>query len=211
MKTELLQLEKEFERHREIYRKYLPKVDPRLVQDLLEREQENHQLPPMYIIEVFRKPVIDQLAMKNFLMRQTGMVPAVCDQGTHYAIYARLTLGAIQEISDLENVLEVTGEYIGSTAGVGASHEPTERADKRDPTSENNDQIKYENCKIVHEHDLVPIEFNGVNYSLRCITCGMYFCQLCGKAGLHDSHYGIPACRKTKKLLNILKSFQCFY
>jgi len=78
-------------------------------------------------------------------------------------------------------------------------------------TSENNDQIKYVNCKLVHEHDLFPLEFNGVNHSRRCIKCGMYFCQLCGKAGLHDSHNGIIACRKTKKLFNILKFFQCFY
>ena len=34
-------------------------------------------------------------------------------------------------------------------------------ADKRDPTSDYN-QIKYENNKPIHEHDLVPVEFNGV-------------------------------------------------
>jgi hypothetical protein len=34
-------------------------------------------------------------------------------------------------------------------------------SDKRDPTSDYN-QIKYENNKLIHEHDLVPVEFNGV-------------------------------------------------
>jgi hypothetical protein len=34
-------------------------------------------------------------------------------------------------------------------------------ADKRDPTSDYN-QIKYENNKPIHEHDLVPVESNGI-------------------------------------------------
>ena len=125
---EILQLKNEFERLYEIYQKYLPKIDTNLIQDMLVRQQENHRFaPPMYMIEVFTKPVIDQEATKNYLMKKTGMVPAVYDKGTHYAIYTRLTLEALKEISDSEDVLEVTGEYIGSTAGVGASHEPTER------------------------------------------------------------------------------------
>jgi hypothetical protein len=68
-------------------------------------------------------------------------------------------------------------------------------------------QIEYGNNKLIHEHNLVSIEFNGANYFLRCITCGTYFCQLCGKVGLHNSHDGIPARRKTKRPINILKSF----
>ena len=35
------------------------------------------------------------------------------------------------------------------------------RTDKRDPTSDYN-EIKYENNKLIHEHDLVPVDFNGV-------------------------------------------------
>jgi hypothetical protein len=125
---EILQLKNEFERLREMYQKYLPKVDNNLIQDVLVRQQENQRRPPpMYAIEVFTKPAIDQQATKDYLMRKTGMVPAVYDKGTHYAIYTRLTFEALKEISDLEDVLEVAGEYIGSTAGVGASHELTGR------------------------------------------------------------------------------------
>jgi len=35
------------------------------------------------------------------------------------------------------------------------------RTENRDPTSDYN-EIKYENNKLIHEHDLVPVNFNGV-------------------------------------------------
>jgi hypothetical protein len=52
-----------------------------------------------------------------------GMIPAVYDNGTHYATNHRLTLEMLKEISDGEDVVEVTGEYTGGITGRGASHE----------------------------------------------------------------------------------------
>jgi hypothetical protein len=51
------------------------------------------------------------------------MVPAVYDNGTHYTTNHRLTLEMLKEISNDEDVLEVTGEYTGGLIGRGASHE----------------------------------------------------------------------------------------
>lgn len=42
---------------------------------------------------------------------KTGMVPAIYDKGTPYVNNHRLTLEMLKEISDLEYVAEVTGEY----------------------------------------------------------------------------------------------------
>jgi hypothetical protein len=39
------------------------------------------------------------------------MVPAIYDKGTPYVTNHRLTLEMLKEISDLEYVVEVTGEY----------------------------------------------------------------------------------------------------
>jgi hypothetical protein len=42
--------------------------------------------------------------------------------------------------------------------------------------------IQCEN-KLIHEHDFVTARIKETNSSLiHCITCGIYYCQLCGKA-----------------------------
>ncbi len=51
------------------------------------------------------------------------MIPAIYDNGIHYVTNQKLTLEMLEEISDSEDVLEVTGEYTGGIGGWGASHE----------------------------------------------------------------------------------------
>jgi hypothetical protein len=42
--------------------------------------------------------------------------------------------------------------------------------------------IQFEN-KLIHEHDFITIKIKETNSSLiHCITCGIYYCGLCGKA-----------------------------
>lgn len=35
--------------------------------------------------------------------------------------------------------------------------------------------------ELLHEHDFIPT-VKGSGTSLRCVTCGKYYCELCGKA-----------------------------
>jgi hypothetical protein len=51
------------------------------------------------------------------------MSPAIYDDGTHYVTNQKLSLEVLEEISDSDDVLEVTGEYTGGLGGYGASHE----------------------------------------------------------------------------------------
>jgi hypothetical protein len=51
------------------------------------------------------------------------MSPAIYDNGTHYVTNQQLTLDILKEISDSEDVIEVTGEYTGGLGSYGASHE----------------------------------------------------------------------------------------
>jgi hypothetical protein len=45
-----------------------------------------------------------------------------------------------------------------------------------------NNAIQFEN-KLIHEHDFITIKIKETNSSLiHCITCGIYYCGLCGKA-----------------------------
>ena len=57
--SELLEIKKRFQELKNKYQAYLPKVDPNLIHDLLTRQQENPQVTPMYMLEVFTKPGID--------------------------------------------------------------------------------------------------------------------------------------------------------
>ena len=110
-----------------LYNTYLPKVDPNLIDDLLMRQQQqlqkNPNVAPFYMVEAFTRPGTDSQIKRNLIFEKTGMVPAVYDNGTHYAANHRLTLEMLKEISDLEYVVEITGEYTGGLTGRGASHE----------------------------------------------------------------------------------------
>ena len=86
------------------YQAYLPKVDPNLIHDLLTRQQENPQVTPMYMVEVFTKRGIDSQAARNYIFEKTGMVAAVYDHGTHYVTNQKLTLEMLKEISNSEDV-----------------------------------------------------------------------------------------------------------
>lgn len=121
--SELSELEEGFEALRRKNEEYLPKVDPILVHDLLRRERENPGITPMYLVEVFTKPGLNTQEVRQYIMDKTGMCPAIYDNGTHYATNQKLTIDMLKEISDSDDVLEVTGEFTGGLGSYGASHE----------------------------------------------------------------------------------------
>ena len=123
---ELHELRLQYQRLRETYRKILPKVDPELIDDLLSREQQEEDPPdtrPMYTVEVFTRDGVDTEAARWYIFEKTGMMPAIYDHGTQFVTDQRLTLETLKEISDSDDVIEVTGEYSGSFASNGPTHE----------------------------------------------------------------------------------------
>jgi hypothetical protein len=122
--SEVQEIRSVFQGLQTLYQIHLPKVDPILIHDLLVREKEKSEDAPFYMVEIFTKPGTDSEAMKNKIFERTGWLPAVYDKGTHYVNNQRLTLEMLKEISEHEDVVEVTGDYTGSITGVGASHEP---------------------------------------------------------------------------------------
>jgi hypothetical protein len=119
------ELKDQFEELQRKYRQYLPRVDPALIDDLLLRQMENPHVTPMYMVEVFTKPGLNTEEVRQYIIRKTGMSPAIYDNGTHYATNQKLTLEILKEISDSEEVIEVTGDYTGGLGSYGASHERT--------------------------------------------------------------------------------------
>ena|SRR5919106_670767 len=121
--SELIEIKDQFLELQRKYQQYLPKVDPDLIDDLLLRQMENPRVAPMYMIEVFTKPGLNTEEVRRYIIGKTGMSPAIYDKGTHYVTNQELTLDILKEISDSEDVVEVTGEYTGGLGGYGASHE----------------------------------------------------------------------------------------
>ena len=121
---EVSEIKNQFEKLQKKYQTQLPKVNPYLVYDLLLRQQKNPATMYMYNIEVFTKTGLDTNAAKEYTYKKTDMVPAVYDKGTHYVTNQKLTLEILKEISDCEEVLQVSGEYTGCcSASTGTSHE----------------------------------------------------------------------------------------
>jgi hypothetical protein len=123
---EVSEIKNQFERLQKKYQTQLPKVDPYLVYDLLLRQQKNPATMYIYNIEVFTKHGIDtNAAAKKYAYKKTDMVPAVYDKGTHYVTNQKLTLEILKEISDCEEVLQVSCEYTGCccSESMGTSHE----------------------------------------------------------------------------------------
>jgi hypothetical protein len=123
MSSTMLEIEDQFLELQKRYQKYLPKVDPELIDDLLLRQMENPRVTPFYMVEVFTKPGLNTEEVRDYIISKTGMSPAIYDNGTHYVTNQQLTLDILKEISDSEDVIEVTGEYTGGLGSYGASHE----------------------------------------------------------------------------------------
>jgi hypothetical protein len=117
--TELLQ--NHFEELQKKYQQLLPKVDPNLLNDLLLRQMENPGVAPMYMVEVFLEPGIDSQKVRETILQETGVTPAIYDNGTHIAAHHTLTLDTLKRLSNKEGVIEITGEY--DTGSWAASHE----------------------------------------------------------------------------------------
>ena len=132
-KQHTLQLQRlriEYEKLCAVYNTILPKVKPSLISDLLLCEidyQTNGRDAPMYTVEVFTKKGIDSEEARMYTIEKTGMVPSIYDRGTHYVTNQKLTLEILKEISDCDDVLEVTGEYSGSCGSIGSVHERSEK------------------------------------------------------------------------------------
>ena len=121
--SEVVEIKNQFTEVQRKYQQYLPKVDPALIYDLLLRQAENPGVTPMYMVEVFTKPGLNTEEVRNYILEKTGMSPAIYDNGTHYATNQKLTLEMLKEISDSDDVIEVTGEYTGGLGGYAVSHE----------------------------------------------------------------------------------------
>lgn len=121
--SEVTEIKDKFLELQKKYRQNLPKVDPALIDNLLLRQIENPNESPFYMVEVFTRSGLNTEEVRSYIISKTGMSPAIYDNGTHYVTNQKLTLEMLKEISDSEEVIEVTGEFTGGIGGYGSSHE----------------------------------------------------------------------------------------
>ena len=121
--SDLQEIKSVFKGLETLYQTYLPKVNPTLIHGLLVREQEKAERAPFYMVEVFTKRGTDSQWCKEHIWNTCGSVPAIYDNGTHYATNMRLTSDILKKLNDLDFVIDVSGDYTGSPTGTGASHE----------------------------------------------------------------------------------------
>jgi hypothetical protein len=62
------------------------------------------------MVEFFTRDGNDTEVAGGYFFDKTGMMQDICYHGTHFLIDERLTLEILKEISDSDDVIEVTGE-----------------------------------------------------------------------------------------------------
>lgn len=123
---ELQEIRRVFQGLQTLYQLHLPKISPALIHDLLIREEVEAQKsntapkssPPFYMVEISTTNSADPEKMKNLIYKETGLLPSVYENGTHYVANMRLTLELLKVISEsAEGVVKISGDYTGGITG----------------------------------------------------------------------------------------------
>ena len=80
------------------YKKYFPKVDSTLIEDLLLRSASFDKNEHQYAINVITKtPVYTEVA-RNFFLEKIDQVPSSYEKGTHYLVNTKATFAFLYDI-----------------------------------------------------------------------------------------------------------------
>lgn len=120
---------KKFDEFEKSMKDGLPKVDTRLIIDMLHRIKKDDS--PMYTIEIFLNDRPDTNKIKTIIEEGLGVMPAFYDHGTHIVVAHRFNLQMLEYLSNNLNVEKIRGTFTGG--GRGASIGPVfERDDQTD-------------------------------------------------------------------------------
>jgi hypothetical protein len=95
-----------------LYRKHFPKVDPRLVDELVSHgENSRNGHDRLYALQVIAKDGTDSNKAREYFLSKTGRAPAAYEGGRHYVLNLYLTLDMVKEFQSSEAIEHITGEY----------------------------------------------------------------------------------------------------
>ena len=117
-------LKEKFEEYEKAMNACLPKVDKKLITELLVLMRKDQA--PMYTLEVFLKTNTNIEGIKEDLARKTGVSASFLENGTHMVAAHRITLQMLDEISRHDDVDEIKGTHVPrGTASMGAAFRRT--------------------------------------------------------------------------------------
>lgn len=115
IKAKYLQLEAAVEKH-------FPKVDSKLVRELLTYNTSGSDASRLFSVEVLAKEGTNSEKARNYFISKTGKAPAAYEHGTHYLVNVKLNFELLKDIQSYPEVEYITGGYIGTTSSVQQIH-----------------------------------------------------------------------------------------
>jgi hypothetical protein len=94
-----------FDSLEEALKSVFPKVDPRTVVGLIINEKKEKN--PLYTLETVMKPGQNTDAIRELIMRETGMAPGFYLHGTKVVVTHKLSLELLKWIHDLDYVVSI--------------------------------------------------------------------------------------------------------
>jgi hypothetical protein len=82
-----------------------PKVDPRTVVGLILREKKEKN--PLYTLETVVNPGQNTDAIRELILRETGMAPGFYLHGTKVVVTHKLNLELLKRINDIDYVVSI--------------------------------------------------------------------------------------------------------
>ena len=102
-------IQTKYDEFRNACKSILPKVDRKLIDDFLFRQEEDSDAKLKYMIEVNTKEGLDKQEVKNLIWSKIGQMPDADYHGTWYRIQHTITLANLKQLSDHDYVLSVKG------------------------------------------------------------------------------------------------------
>lgn len=120
---EYKEIKAKFTELQDLYKKHFPKVDPRLIQEIISHTSTSGENKVrMYSIQIIAKKGTDSEKARSYFISKTGKVPGVYENGTHYVINVFPTLDMIKDIQAYPEVEHITGEYTFGSSAVHSIH-----------------------------------------------------------------------------------------
>lgn len=103
-------------------KKHFPKVDSRLVRELLMHSANASDGTRLFSLEVLAKEGTNPEKARDYFLSKTGKVPSSYEHGTHYLVNVLLTFELLRDIQSYPEVEYITGSYVGVTSAVSQIH-----------------------------------------------------------------------------------------
>jgi hypothetical protein len=117
-------LKEKYGQLRSTYEKYFPKVEPKLVEELVSYGSNSADSKDrLYALQIIGKEGSSLGRVRQYLSEKTGRVPTEYEGGTHYVVNVYPTLDMIKDIRGFEEVERISGDYTFGSYSMHGIHE----------------------------------------------------------------------------------------